>query len=86
MMSTFLFPFYVTDCLSYTDNNIKADKKNTTHNRTPHWIPVWKSTHRQLQHCMISGYHCGIKENHPSEVNRKSDKKKKMELDWTHIM
>jgi len=21
-------------------------------------------------------------ENHPSEVNRKSDKKKKMELDW----
>jgi len=24
-------------------------------------------------------------ENHPSEVNRKSDKKKKMELDWTHI-
>ena len=25
-------------------------------------------------------------ENHPSEVNRKSDKKKKMELDWAHIM
>jgi len=25
-------------------------------------------------------------ENHPSEVNRKSDKKKKMELNWTHIM
>jgi len=24
-------------------------------------------------------------ENHPSEVNRKSDKKKKMELYWTHI-
>jgi len=24
-------------------------------------------------------------ENHPSEVNRKSDTKKKMELDWTHI-
>jgi len=24
-------------------------------------------------------------ENHPSEVNRKSDKKKKMKLDWTHI-
>jgi len=24
-------------------------------------------------------------ENHPSEVNRKSDKKKKMELDLTHI-
>jgi hypothetical protein len=22
---------------------------------------------------------------HPSEVNRKSDKKKKMELDWMHI-
>ena len=25
-------------------------------------------------------------ENHSSEVNRESDKKKKMELDWTHIM
>jgi len=24
-------------------------------------------------------------ENRPSEINRKSDKKKKMELDWTHI-
>ena len=24
-------------------------------------------------------------ENHPAEVNRKSDKKKKMELDRTHI-
>jgi len=24
-------------------------------------------------------------QNHPSEVNRKSDKKKKMELDWTSI-
>ena len=24
--------------------------------------------------------------HHPSEVNRKADKKKKMELDWTHIM
>ena len=24
-------------------------------------------------------------ENHPSEVNRQSDKKKKIELDWTHI-
>jgi hypothetical protein len=24
-------------------------------------------------------------ENHPTEANRKSDKKKKMELDWTHI-
>jgi len=25
-------------------------------------------------------------QNHPPEVNRLSDKKKKMELDWTHIM
>jgi len=25
-------------------------------------------------------------ENHPSEVNRKSDKKKEMELDWTHTL
>jgi len=25
-------------------------------------------------------------ENRPSEVNGKSDKKKKIELDWTHIM
>jgi len=24
-------------------------------------------------------------ENHPTEANRKSDKKKKMKLDWTHI-
>jgi hypothetical protein len=24
-------------------------------------------------------------ENHPTEANRKSEKKKKMELDWTHI-
>jgi len=24
-------------------------------------------------------------ENHPTETNRKSDKKKKMKLDWTHI-
>jgi len=24
-------------------------------------------------------------ENHPTEANIKSDKKKKMELDWTHI-
>jgi len=24
-------------------------------------------------------------ENHPSVINRKSDKKKKMELDWTRI-
>jgi len=24
-------------------------------------------------------------ENHPSAVNRKSDKKKEVELDWTHI-
>jgi len=24
-------------------------------------------------------------ENHPSDVDRKSDKKKEMELDWTHI-
>jgi hypothetical protein len=24
-------------------------------------------------------------ENHSTEVNRKSDKKKKMELDWTYI-
>jgi hypothetical protein len=24
-------------------------------------------------------------ENHPTEANRKSDKKKNMELDWTHI-
>jgi hypothetical protein len=23
--------------------------------------------------------------NHPTEANRKSDKKKKMELEWTHI-
>jgi hypothetical protein len=23
---------------------------------------VWKSSHRQLQHCMISGFHCGIRE------------------------
>jgi hypothetical protein len=23
--------------------------------------------------------------NNPTEANRKSDKKKKMELDWTHI-
>jgi len=32
------------------------------------------------------GYKLRTMENHPSEVNRKSDKKKKMELDWTHIM
>ena len=25
-------------------------------------------------------------ENHPTEANRKSDEKKKTELDWTHIM
>jgi hypothetical protein len=25
-------------------------------------------------------------EDHPTESNRKSDKKKKMELDWTHNM
>ena len=25
-------------------------------------------------------------ENHSTEANRKSDKKKKMELDWTHIV
>ena len=25
-------------------------------------------------------------ENHQTEHNRNSDKKKKMELDWTHIM
>ena len=25
-------------------------------------------------------------ETHPSEVNRKSNKKKKMEQEWTHIM
>jgi hypothetical protein len=24
-------------------------------------------------------------ENHPTEANRNLDKKKKMELDWTHI-
>jgi len=24
-------------------------------------------------------------ENHPKEAKRKSDKKKKMEFDWTHI-
>jgi len=24
-------------------------------------------------------------ENHPTKVNKKSDKKKKMELEWTHI-
>ena len=62
IMSIFLFPFYITDPMSYTNNNVETDKKNTTHNRTPHWIPVWKSSHRQLQHCVISGFHCGIKE------------------------
>jgi len=25
-------------------------------------------------------------ENHPTEANRKSDKKKKMEFDWTNIL
>jgi len=32
-----------------------------------------------------SDYERRTMEDHPSEVNRKPDKKKKMELDWTYI-